>query len=179
MYLKNVLPFSAFTFGTPSVPAFYWKVKSQEQRILEICKNLDKLHEYCEHLCEAENATRTELNRVNTVVNEIKRELAELNKLLDDLAAGGRVRNAITGEWSPAYVAEKQLWDASRVYACTWAELKNTGLTWDDIKALGHSNLEIEMFGNLYLGDGTIRAKFTPTNTIDDNTPGFGGSYGD
>lgn len=45
-----IMPFSAYTAFTPEIPKFYWDVKSQEQRILAICKALQKTMCYTEML---------------------------------------------------------------------------------------------------------------------------------
>lgn len=38
-----VVPYSGFTEFTASIPKLYWNVKSQEQRILAICEQINKL----------------------------------------------------------------------------------------------------------------------------------------
>lgn len=46
----KLVPYSAFTAGTPALPAFYWDVYSSEQRIKELCKELCKLVDYANEL---------------------------------------------------------------------------------------------------------------------------------
>lgn len=94
----------------------------------------------------------------------------ELSKLEGGITAQ---RNPVTGMRNYGYVVSKQMYDMLRTYACTWDELKNTGMSWDELKATGHTWFEADMFGNIYWGDGQQRAKFTPTDHIDINTPGY------
>lgn len=100
--------------------------------------------------------------------------ISALQEQVDNLTVGVTAqRNPVTGMRNYAYVVSKQLYDMLRTYACTWDELKNTGMTWDELKATKHSWFEVDMFGNVYWGDGEQRAKFTPTDHIDVNTPGY------
>lgn len=94
----------------------------------------------------------------------------ELSKLEGGVAAQ---RNPVTGMRDYAYQVSKQMYDMLRTYACTWDELANTGKTWDELKATGRSWFEVDMFGNIYWGDGQQRAKFTPVDHIGVNTPGY------
>ena len=82
-------------------------------------------------------------------------------------------RNPVTGMRDYGYVVSKQMYDMLRTYACTWDELKGTELTWDELKETGHSWFEVDLFGNTYWGDGKQRAKFTPSDHIDAETPGY------
>lgn len=74
-YFFPPLPyFVGFTAFTPEVPKLYWNVKSQEQRILEICKHLDKLINYADALA-------LRINQLDESVNE------ELDQLEQDIDA--------------------------------------------------------------------------------------------
>lgn len=94
----------------------------------------------------------------------------ELSKLEGGVAAQ---RNPVTGMRDYGYQVSKQMYDMLRTYACTWDELANAGKTWDELKATGHSWFEADMFGNIYWGDGRQRAKLTPADHIDVDTPGY------
>lgn len=82
-------------------------------------------------------------------------------------------RNPVTGMRDYGYVVAKQMYDMLRTYACTWDELRDTGMTWNALKATGHSWFEVDMFGNIYWGDGEQRAKFTPADHVDVGSPGY------
>lgn len=48
----GLVPYSSYVTSTPALPAFYWDVYSSEQRIKEICLELDKLASYGTYLAE-------------------------------------------------------------------------------------------------------------------------------
>lgn len=108
------------------------------------------------------------------LVDYISRVDAQIEERIDALQKGWYAgRNPVTGMYDFGYVIYKQMYDMLRVYACTWDELAGTGMTWNDLKATGYSWFEVDMFGNLYWGNGDIRAKYTPREHIDWMTPGF------
>ena len=72
---RIVPPFIGFTEFTPSIPKMYWNVQSQEQRILGICKLIDKLICYADMLAE------------HTDKNEF--DIVELQDLLEQFMESG------------------------------------------------------------------------------------------
>ena len=48
----GLIPYSSYVASTPALPAFYWDVYSSEQRIKEMCLELDKLASYGTYLAE-------------------------------------------------------------------------------------------------------------------------------
>lgn len=108
------------------------------------------------------------------LVDYISRVDAQIEERIDALQKGWYAgRNPVTGMYDFGYVIYKQMYDMLRVYACTWDELAETGMTWNDLNATGYSWFEVDLFGNLYWGDGDIRAKYTPREHVDWMTPGF------
>lgn len=104
---------------------------------------------------------------MTNVASALEGRIAEIEK------GNAAFRNPVTGMRDYGYVVARQMYDMLRTYACTWDELKGTGLTWDGLKATGHSWFEVDMFGNTYWGNGQQRAKFTPAEHIDAETPGY------
>lgn len=173
-WIGTVMPFSAWIATSPEVPAFYWNVRSGEQRILAICKRLGELTDYADQLADAENVTRKELMRVATLAQELQGDVNDLRDEMANLARGGRVRNPVSGDYSLMYTAAKQVYDLLRPRAITWAEMANSGRTWEQMAGDGYTYAEIELFGNEYYGDNTEHAHVTPPESIDAPTPGFG-----
>ena len=68
-------PYNSFTAYSPTIPKLYWDVKSQEQRILELCKNMMKVVAY-----SGETADK---------VNELGEELQRLSDLFDKFMESG------------------------------------------------------------------------------------------
>lgn len=164
-------PESAFDFAYkgfqyPLPPSWKYAVRQQDQ-IYWLLQALLKLN------CAA--VSKEDLDDLERLlVDYITRVDAQIEERIDALQKGWYAgRNPVTGMYDFGYVIYKQMYDMLRVYACTWDELKNTGMTWDELKATAHSWFEVDLFGNLYWGDGDIRAKYTPREHVDWMTPGF------
>lgn len=46
----TLVPYGSFVLNTPTIPKFYWDVYSQEQRLKQICCELEKLMQYADML---------------------------------------------------------------------------------------------------------------------------------
>lgn len=46
----SLVPYGSFVLNTPTIPKFYWDVYSQEQRLKQICCELEKLMQYADML---------------------------------------------------------------------------------------------------------------------------------
>lgn len=51
----SIVPYGSFTQYTPALPQFYWDVYSAEQRIKQICLEIDKIASYLTYLGNAVN----------------------------------------------------------------------------------------------------------------------------
>lgn len=74
---KDIKPVARFVPGfvgwtefTASLPKIYWDVKSQEQRILGICKMLDKLCCYADMLGDKINENRDDIDELIAMFNK-------------------------------------------------------------------------------------------------------------
>lgn len=94
-----IAPYSAWSQMTPTVPKFYWDVKSQEQRIKTICCLLQKVIDYADAVAEQTNA--------NTSTIE---ELRELFAKFQESGFDDYYRAQIE-EW-----VEKNLWSIYRTF---------------------------------------------------------------
>lgn len=111
-----------------------------------------------------------------TVILEAKlqKQIDEINQAIAEINAGiANVRNVVTGERVNVYVSTRQMWDMLRTKSMTYAEVDGLGKTYDELHADGHSYYDIEMFANVYYGDGQERAKFTPTEVIPTGVIGY------
>lgn len=164
-------PASAFDFAYkgfqyPLPPSWKYAVRQQDQ-IYWLLQALLKLN--CQGVSQEELDALSEAIQdwVRAVLNQQQKQIDALKKHFNTS------RNPVTGMFDYQYVVNKQMYDMLRVYACTWDELADTGMTWDEMKDTGHSWFEVDLFGNLYWGNGDIRAKYTPRCHIDDCTPGY------
>lgn len=84
MFLSNWC--SWFTENTPTVPQFYWDVKSQEQRIKDICLRLQGLINYADAQTAQINAN-TEAIAIKIDYAGIQWQIDELNEKVAELAS--------------------------------------------------------------------------------------------
>lgn len=162
----NAFDFAYKGFQYPLPPSWKRAVRLEDQ-IQWLLQALLKLN--CAAVSQED---LDELERL--LVDYISRVDAQIEERIDALQKGWYAgRNPVTGMYDFGYVIYKQMYDMLRVYACTWDELAETGMTWDALNATGYSWFEVDLFGNLYWGDGDIRAKYTPREHIDWMTPGF------
>lgn len=162
----NAFDFAYKGFQYPLPPSWKRAVRLEDQ-IQWLLQALLKLN--CAAVSQED---LDELERL--LVDYISRVDAQIEERIDALQKGWYAgRNPVTGMYDFGYVIYKQMYDMLRVYACTWDELAETGMTWNDLNATGYSWFEVDMFGNLYWGDGDIRAKYTPREHVDWMTPGF------
>lgn len=75
MIYNTIGLFRDFLVGTPAVPAFYWNVKSQEERIKKICCEIKKLEEYADAINGNSDANHE--------------AIAELERLFEEFIASG------------------------------------------------------------------------------------------
>lgn len=162
----NAFDFAYKGFQYPLPPSWKRAVRLEDQ-IQWLLQALLKLN--CAAVSQED---LDELERL--LVDYISRVDAQIEERIDALQKGWYAgRNPVTGMYDFGYVIYKQMYDMLRVYACTWDELSETGMTWNDLNATGYSWFEVDLFGNLYWGDGDIRAKYTPREHVDWMTPGF------
>ena len=178
---KSTFDFAYKGFQYPLPPSWKYAVRQQDQinwllqALLQVNANGVSSEYLDEQIAEAKNElTNGYSNADDRLRQYLIGLIAALEDQLDKLEMGTTAqRNPVTRMRNYAYQVSKQMYDMLRTYACTWDELKNTGMTWDELKATAHTWFEVDMFGNIYWGDGEQRAKFTPTDHIDVNSPGY------
>lgn len=163
---KSSFDFAYKGFQYPLPPSWKYAIRQQDQ-IYWLLQALMLLNEHALNECELSDA-------INDVLRYVNCQDARLSSRIDALLCGkARWRNPVTGMYDYGYTITKQMYDMLRVYAITWDEIKATGMTWNELKDSGHTWFEVDMFSNLYWGDGKIRAKYTPAEHIDEQCPGY------
>lgn len=178
---KSTFDFAYRGFQYPLPPSWKYAVRQQDQiywllqALLTVNDNGVSDDYLQEEIAQAVmDLTNGYTNADERLAHRLDALISALQEQVDKLTIGVTAqRNPVTGMRNYAYVVSKQTYDMLRTYACTWDELKNTGMSWDELKATAHTWFEVDMFGNIYWGDGEQRAKFTPTDHIDANTPGY------
>lgn len=185
--LDNVSDFDIAYKGYqyPLPPSWKYAIRQQDQInwLLQALLKVNADGVSADYLAEqiaaaVQGVTNGYVNADERVKHYLEQLIAALEAEVDQLQIEHTAtRNPVTGMRNFTYVALKQMYDMLRTYACTWDELKNTGMTWDELKATAHTWFEVDMFGNVYWGEGEQRAKFTPTDHIDVNSPGYSEYY--
>lgn len=139
-YIGTVLPFfSAFTAYTPEIPKLYWDVKSQEQRIKDICMEIHKLISYVDTVTLQVNGLSTDIEQIledfQTDVKEqlaaqdakiteqlaaqndqVTQALADMRKYIDqkfyEYAQGVQIYDVTTGQYRPGVESMRRLFQA-------------------------------------------------------------------
>lgn len=83
---KPIPPFCSFTEFVPSIPKLYWNVKSQEQRILALCRQLHKLVCYVDFVGDKVNLNHEEIEKLKESIPIALKEytVEELEKMAQD-----------------------------------------------------------------------------------------------
>ncbi len=81
-----ITPFWGFSNFTPTIPKLYWNVKSQEQRILNLFKLLDKLVCYIDTVGEQVNLNYEEIQKIKEDLEDILDPDGEFWTLFDKRA---------------------------------------------------------------------------------------------
>lgn len=166
--------FAQFALGSPpELPNLYWDVYSQEERIKKICYELAALKNYANKISEIVNQMSGDLSKYYAAINKLEKRLAELEEEIETIARGGTVRNPVTGMKSLLYVAFRQIWDAVRTRAATWQEAHDSGKSWADLADLSFTYIEFDLNSRGLFGLEGDAFKYTPTDHIDTDTPGF------
>lgn len=71
-HVRVIPSFAGFTEFTSSIPKLYFGVKSQEQRIIALCKLIDKLICYADMLGKTEDETQTMLENLMAQFEQFK-----------------------------------------------------------------------------------------------------------
>lgn len=178
---KSTFDFAYYGFQYPLPSSWKYAVRQQDQiywllqALLTVNDNGVSDEYLQEQIAQAvADLTNGYNNADERLAHRLDALISALQEQVDNLTVGVTAqRNPVTGMRNYGYVVSKQMYDMLRTYACTWDELKNTGMSWDELKATNHTWFEVDMFGNIYWGDGEQRAKFTPSDHIDVNTPGY------
>ena len=75
-WFLNHIPHIANYHWSPTIPKFYWAVKSQEQRILHICRELCRLFAFSDFLVDS-------INDAYDVINKLSRTIIHGTKPID------------------------------------------------------------------------------------------------
>lgn len=134
----GLVPYSSYVESTPALPAFYWDVYSSEQRIKEMCLELDKLASYGTYLAET-------IDRIQAVSpeefaayqQEMRETIASLRTEIYELSVGVMSWNVQHGKFTSSTQAQRDMFNDLAVHAITVKELNGLDMTVDSLANCG------------------------------------------
>ena len=136
----GLIPYSSYVASTPALPAFYWDVYSSEQRIKEMCLELDKLASYGTYLAET-------IDRIQAVSpeefaayqQEMRETIASLRTEIYELSVGVMSWNVQHGKFTSSTQAQRDMFNDLSVHAITVKKLNSLEMTVIDLANCGLS----------------------------------------
>ena len=161
--IRYIPSFVGFTAYQPEVPAMYWNVKSQEQRILAIAETLHKLVCYVDCLGEKGNEIRADLDELIEEFNRLK-EGGLIDYYEEQL-------NAWIIEHMPEIISKyvKQVFFGLTLDGHFVAYIPE-GSAWEDVIFDTGANYDLDTYGRLMLYYVTDSSSEVWQEEIPDNT---------
>ena len=136
----GLIPYSSYVASTPALPAFYWDVYSSEQRIKEMCLELDKLASYGTYLAET-------IDRIQAVSpeefaayqQEMRETIASLRTEIYELSVGVMSWNVQHGKFTSSTQAQRDMFNDLAVHAIIVKKLNSLEMTVSDLANCGLS----------------------------------------
>lgn len=133
-----VIPYGSFTQYTPALPEFYWDVYSSEQRIKQICLEIDKLQNYSNYLADKiKDISYVTPEEFAEYQNNIAKIIDALKKQIIDLSISDLQWNVQHGEPTPSVEAQRDMFNDITVHAITVKKLGELDMTVADLANSG------------------------------------------
>ena len=132
------VPYASFTNHTPVLPAFYWDVYSSEQRIKEMCKELNKLADYGTYLAETiDEIQAITPEEFSAYQQEVRETVANLRKEIYELSIGTESWNVQHGKLTSTTEAQRDMFNDLTVHAITVKTLNSLDMTVSELSDCG------------------------------------------
>ena len=136
----GLVPYSSYVASTPALPAFYWDVYSSEQRIKEMCLELDKLASYGTYLAETiDRIQAVSPEEFATYQQEMRETIASLRIEIYELSVGVMSWNVQHGKFTSSTQAQRDMFNDLAVHAITVKKLNSLEMTVSDLANCGLS----------------------------------------
>lgn len=134
----KLVTYSAFVSSTPALPSFYWNVYSAEQRIKEICLELDKLGNYSDYLAKKINdISYITQDDLTTLQDSLEREIGDLRNLIKSLNMTTLVWDVQHGYVTSSTNAMRDMFNDITVHAITIEKFNTLDMTVKDLADCG------------------------------------------
>ena len=136
----SLVPYSSYVASTPALPAFYWDVYSSEQRIKEMCLELDKLASYGTYLAETiDRIQAVSPEEFATYQQEMRETIASLRIEIYELSVGVMSWNVQHGKFTSSTQAQRDMFNDIAVHAITVKKLNSLEMTVSNLANCGLS----------------------------------------
>lgn len=127
-------PFWGWTWSSPAVNELYFDVRTDEQRIFNLCKNFQRLIDYANFLADSINQVDSDLAaELDDAIDEMQAEFdafrAEINERLNNLDPGALQWDVTQGLMTNTVTAMRNMLNFVTVHGVTVAELAASDFT--------------------------------------------------
>lgn len=143
---------------TPTIPKFYWDVKSQEQRIKVICclvqQLIDESKDFDATVTELRNALDSAISECKSYTDsEIGELRAQLMLLIEQLESGALAWDVTTGEYKAPTDAARDSFNDVTIHGITVDQLAELDSNVTELSDCGLNVRGLAVFGGYLLGD--------------------------
>ena len=145
----------------PTIPKFYWDVKSQEQRIKTMCCYINSLVEYVDALNMQDAKNYADLHAL------IQATKTELEQLIIELTLGQLQWDCQTGTYEPTQTAQRDMFNDVTVHAIDVADLAGLNLTVDELATCGLNVRGLAVMSYWLVDAFELPHQYTDTGNVD------------
>ena len=145
----------------PTIPKFYWDVKSQEQRIKTMCCYINSLVEYVDALNMQDAKNYADLHAL------IQATKTELEQLIAELTLGQYQWDCQTGAYEPTQTAQRDMFNDVTVHAIDVSDLAGLNLTVDELATCGLNVRGLAVMSYWLVDAFELPHQYTDTGNVD------------
>lgn len=145
----------------PTIPKFYWDVKSQEQRIKTMCCYINSLVEYVDALNMQDAKNYADLHAL------IEATKTELEQLIAELTLGQLQWDCQTGTYEPTQTAQRDMFNDVTVHAIDVTDLAGLNLTVDELATCGLNVRGLAVMSYWLVDAFELPHQYTDTGNVD------------
>lgn len=159
-----LLPFFSVWPYTPTIPAFYWNAKSQEEIIKHIACEIDHITAYLDEIVTDINKTLndydTRIKNIETNINDYALAIAQIQEQIEHIGDTQLIWNVTKGEYTDSKTALRDLYRELSVYGARISQIADIDIN----KLAEHRTDETSAVGNLTIFNGNT-PRVTDTET--------------
>lgn len=159
-----LLPFFSVWPYTPTIPAFYWNAKSQEEIIKHITCEIDHITAYLDEIVTDINKTLndydTRIKNIETNINDYALAIAQIQEQIEHIGDTQLIWNVTKGEYTDSKTALRDLYRELSVYGARISQIADIDIN----KLAEHRTDETSAVGNLTIFNGNT-PRVTDTET--------------